>query len=68
MERGPIMASETVELNVALEKMLSGRNLERASDTSSEFDLRTTLSDTVVRETGYAEFLAALRQSGCSHA
>lgn len=62
------MASENLELNVALENMLSGRSLERAAETASEFDLRTTLSDTVVRETGYAEFLAVLRQSGCSHA
>jgi hypothetical protein len=58
------MTTDTLEMNVALEQMFSAAGGDVAGERSAEFDLRRTLSETVVRETGYAEFLAALRASG----
>jgi hypothetical protein len=59
------MTTDYRELNVALEHMLlPAGDEEAAAEQNAEFDLRLTLNETVVREAGYADFLAALRASG----
>lgn len=58
------MVTEIRELKVAQDQTRSVRCAEEPEERGLEFDLHGTLSETVVHETGYAEFLAALRASG----
>lgn len=58
----PVIHRSTASPNAAPP---AGRDASRPREGDlSNFDLRVTLADMTVRETTFAEFLAALKQSG----
>ncbi len=58
----PVLHRSTASPNTAA---AGGRDASRSRDGDlANFDLRVTLADMTVRETSFAEFLAALKQNG----
>lgn len=60
----PVLHRSTASPNTA---PAGGRDASRGSEGElANFDLRVTLADMTVRETSFAEFLAALKQNGAA--
>jgi hypothetical protein len=62
------MLTETLQRNASPDQMLVQKAGEGSADRLAAYELRCTLSETIVEETGYAEFLAALRANSHSPA